>query len=331
VRVAAAKDENAKPATLAGAISAITKTDNAEAWTAALTALVSLDKAKGSGKEQDAGRSAFTSAPKLENVHQALEAAAAKVGEPTAPWAEAALLNLASRSTGSPEAREMSKKALDAGWADAKRRVQIIRAAEKSKSHAIDEKILAAVKDGDKAVANAATSAVKSLKLKQRAEDKTPKIGTMKPEDAIAAVLRTKGDVSLGEQLFTKATCVACHTTSQSQPQKGPYLGNIAQTYKRPDLAMNILDPNKTIAQGFATNLITMKDGTVQMGFVTNEAGDKVTIRNIAAMEFTFAKTDIAKRDTLPTSIMPPGLLINFSVFEFASLLDYLESLSAKK
>lgn len=331
VLIAAARDENSKPATLAGAINAITKTDNADAWSAALTALVSLDKAKGSGKEQEAGRSAFTNAPKLENVHQALEAAAAKVGDPTAPWAEAALLNLATRTTGSPEAREMSLKALDAGWADAKRRVQIIHAADKSKSHAIDAKILAAMDDADKEVAKAAKQAANSLKLKAIAADKTPKVGTLKPEDAIAQVLAMKGDKSLGEALFTKMTCVACHTTSQSQPQKGPYLGNIAQTYKRPDLAANILDPNKTIAQGFATNVITMKDGTIQMGFVTNEAGDKVTIRNIAAQEFTFTKTDIAKRDTLPTSIMPPGLMTNFSVFEFASLLDYLEALAKKK
>ncbi len=328
--IAAAKDEKATPATLAQAIAAITKTDNAEAWSAALTALTALDHAKGSGKEVEAGKSAFFGAPKLENVHQAMEAAAAKVGEPTAPWAEAALLNLAARTTGSPEAREMSQKALDAGWADAKRRLQIIRAADKAKSHAIDAKIIAAATDSDKDVAKAAKQAANTLKLKAIAEDKTPKVGTLKPEDAIAQVLAMKGDKSLGEALFTKMTCVACHTTSQSQPQKGPYLGNIAQTYKRPDLAANILDPNKTIAQGFATNVITMKDGTMQMGFVTNEAGDKVTIRNIAAQEFTFTKTDIAKRDTLPTSIMPPGLMTNFSVFEFASLLDYLEALAKK-
>ena len=40
--------------------------------------------------------------------------------------------------------------------------------------------------------------------------------------------------------------------TSADQPPKGPYLGNIAQTYKRPELAQNILEPSKTIAQGFA-------------------------------------------------------------------------------
>jgi hypothetical protein len=39
---------------------------------------------------------------------------------------------------------------------------------------------------------------------------------------------------------------------------------------------------------------------------------------------------DIQSRQKLPTSMMPPGLMMNFTVKEFASLLDYLESLVKK-
>ena len=328
--IAVAKDPESKPGLLALAITALSKTDSAEGAKAMLAALVTLDQAKGSGKEQEAGRSAFTNSPKLENFHQALEAEAENVGSPTAEWAEAGLINLAARKGGSPEAREMSQKALAKGWEDPKRRVQIIKTAAKVKSHAFDDKILASLDDADKAVASAAKSAAGSLKLEKKAKDNGPLIATLKVEDVVAQVVKTKGDVGLGEQLFTKQGCVACHTTNQSEPQKGPYLGNIAQTYKRPDLATNILDPGKTIAQGFVTNVITLKDGTSQVGFVTNEAGDKVTIRNVAAQEFTYTKTDIAKRDTLPMSIMPPGLVGTLTVKEFASLLDYLEALAKK-
>lgn len=325
-----ANDPKAKAATLAQAITALAKTDSAEGARAMLNALVSLDHVQGSNKEQDAGRNAFLNSPKLENFHQAMESEADKVGTPTASWADAALLTLAAHKAGSPEAREMSQKALDKGWGNPKRRVQIINAAMKIKSHALDDKILASVDDADKSVANAAKNAVKSLKLEKKTKNSGPLIGTLKPEDVIAQVVKIKGDVALGEQLFTKQTCVACHTTSQDQPQKGPYLGNIAQTYKRPDLAANILDPNKTIAQGFATNVFTLKDGSQNLGFVTNESGDKVTIRTITAQEFVYKKSDIAKRDTLPTSLMPVGIVNTLTVREFASLLDYLESLSKK-
>ena len=328
--IQAAEDPNARPGVLAGAIGALAKTDASGSAHAMLTALVALDKTSGYNKDQDAGTSGFLTAPKLENLHQALEAEAAKVGTPTAAWAEAGLLTLATRKTGSPEAREMSQKALDIGWQDAKRRLQIIRAAGKIKSHAIDDKILAAIDDADKNVASNAKNVANALKLQKKDKNSGPLISTMKVEDVISQVVKTKGDASIGEQLFIKQTCVACHTTSQDQPQKGPYLGNIAQTYKRPDLAANILDPNKTIAQGFTTNVIVLKDGSGQMGFVTNESGDKVTIRNIAAQEFTFKKSDIKDRTTLPTSIMPVGLVGNLTVKEFASLLDYLEALSKK-
>ncbi len=43
------------------------------------------------------------------------------------------------------------------------------------------------------------------------------------------------------------------------------------------------------------------------MGFVTDEAGDSVTVRDIAAQEHKFNKADITKRDTVPTSLMPPA------------------------
>ena len=53
-------------------------------------------------------------------------------------------------------------------------------------------------------------------------------------------------------------------------------------------------------------------------------------LRNIAAQEFTFAVKDIKNREKLPISIMPPGLMSNSTLKEFASLLDYLESLAKK-
>ncbi len=123
---------------------------------------------------------------------------------------------------------------------------------------------------------------------------------------------------------------MACHTVSEDAPPKGPYLGSIAEIYRRAELAEAIYLPNKTIAQGFKTNLFTLKDGTAMMGFVTDEAGDSVTMRDISSAEHSFAKSEIAKRDTLPNSLMPPGLMMQFSVHEFASLLDYLEALVKK-
>ena len=330
ILVAAASNPDSTPSTLSQAIAAIAKTDRADSWKAALKGLAILQKAKGSGKEQDSGRESFLNSPKLENVHQLMEAEATAVGTEEALWADAALLALAKRTNGSPEAREMSLKFLDAGWETPKRRIQILQAAARSRLHTIDAKILASLSDPDKNVSAAAKQAAGALRLKPK-EDNTPRVGTLAPEQALKAVLEAKGDAATGEQVFARANCALCHTISQDQPQKGPYLGNIAQTYQRPDLAANILDPNRTIAQGFATQLVSLKDGSTQMGFITNESGDRITLRNAASQEFTWTKEQIASRQTLPNSVMPPGLMAGFSIQEFASLLEYLEALAKKK
>jgi putative membrane-bound dehydrogenase-like protein len=317
------------PTTLSQAITALSKTDSADAVQATLAALEPLKKLPDSGKDYEAALAAFLNAPKLENHHQLVEQIAEKAEWAHSMYAYAALLNLANRKTGSPESIQLSQKALDKGWADPKHRKLIIDAISASKHMPSASKVLAALDDPDAQVKGAAERAAKSMRL-TKIEDKTPKIMTLKPEEALAAVLKEKGDLALGEQVFTKATCVACHTVKESEPQKGPYLGNIAQTYKRPDLAQNILDPNKTIAQGFASELITLKDGTQQMGFITLESATEVKLRNIASQEFTFKTGDIKDRQKLPMSMMPPGLMMNFTVKEFASLLDYLEALAKK-
>ena len=318
------------PEMIAKAVSVLSKTDSADGCVASLAALEKLDQKKGADKLAEIARKAFLEAPKLENHHQLLEGLAAKLDGANSRWADAALLALSARKTGSPESRELSQVALDHGWADAKRRVQILQAIQLTGFHGLDTQVLASVSDANPEIAAAATATAKSLKLEKKGEDKSPVVGTLKPEQVIAAVMEAKGAVDLGKQLFTRQSCVTCHAVSLEEPQKGPYLGTIAQTYTRGVLAENIMDPGKTIAQGFATEIFTMKDGTSQMGFVTLESPDEVKIRTIAAQEFVLKTGDIAKRDKLPSSLMPPGLVSNLTTHQFASLLDYLESLSKK-
>ena len=96
------------------------------------------------------------------------------------------------------------------------------------------------------------------------------------------------------------------------------------------DIAENILVPNKSLAQGFTTNLLELKNGTSVTGFIVTDASDSLTIRNIAAQQQRIAKADITKRTQVETSMMPAGLVNDLTITEFASLLDYLESLAQK-
>jgi len=315
---------------LMNAVIALSKTDSSEGSIASLQTLGTLAKISGAGKEAEAARNTYFSSPKLENHHQALETEAEKVGTPTALTADMALLTLSARKSGSPESKELSGKALDEGWKDVKRRAQILKAVAQLKHNPYADKVLASLDDPDKGVAAAAKNAAKAMKLEKKTAASGPLVGTLKNEQVLAQILKTKGDAALGEQIFTRASCNTCHTTDESQAQKGPYLGNIAQTYKRAELAEAILDPNKTVSQGFATNVITTKDGQSHMGFVTLESADKVTLRNITGQEVSIETKNITSRDKPAMSMMPPGLAAGLTIREFASLLDYLEALSKK-
>lgn len=193
----------------------------------------------------------------------------------------------------------------------------------------LNNKILKAVDDSDDSISKIAKAIIKQLKIKPEVVDNSPKLGSLTAEEIIARVVSNRGDVSHGKEVFAKANCGACHTVRQDEVQKGPYLGTIAKTYKRLELTVAVLEPSKTIAQGFVTNLILTTDGEVRSGFVTSELTDRVTIRDQKGAELTVMKEEIAERKTSPTSVMPTGVMNEFTTFDLSSLLDYLESLSS--
>lgn len=338
VLIKAATDESTPDVARANAVIALAKMDSADGVKAMLKALprlaqVNKEVSNGSERERRLAREAFMDSTKLDNQYAVLASEAAELNDQTSVMADAALLKITYRKDASPEAKAGANSALDTGWQDVKRRAQILRAVKMVEFRPYKDKVLMALGDSNKEVAKAAKAAANTLRL-DPATDK-PNMGgkliaEMQVPDVVAAVLKTKGDVKVGEQLFTQQGCVNCHTTRADEPPRGPFLGNIATTYKRPELAEAILLPSKTLAQGFVANHFLLKDETEYDGFVTLEAADRVVIRIVTAQEITIPLKDIVKREKLERSIMPEGLAGNLNVKEFASLLDYLEALAKK-
>lgn len=318
--------------TLASAVATLAKTDSAAGCLASLQALAKLAITSDPNKDHDfiKARTSLLSSPTLENHHLALEQLAEKQDGGVSQWADAALITLSARKSGSPEARELSQKAITEGWNHPTRRRQLLSAISALKYQGLNPQVLEALEDPDPATASLAKQVANVLKINPQKNDKSPRVSSLKPDQVLKKILTTKGDTSLGEQLFERQSCTTCHASSLNQAQKGPYLGNIAQTYTREVLAESIIDPQKTIAQGFATESFTLKDGSSQVGFVTAESATEVKARTISGQEFTWKTEQIASRTRLPNSLMPSGLVNNLTLHEFASLLDYLESLAKK-
>ncbi len=335
--IALASDAKANDIDRAQAIMALSNIDDAAALRTSVTMLGDLQqdwlRRSSQGRiEIERARQTFIHSTKLDNQHAVFEGIAAEMQGKAAVYADTALLKIAGRKFGSPEPRDAAKKAIDLGLKDSKRAMQIMEAMRLSGDSAFAAQLLPFLKSPDLAIVKSAKDTFFAIKIdpaKVAATVTAPTIATMQTPEVIAAVVRLKGDAKRGEQLFTQQGCIACHTVKVTDPLKGPYLGNIANTYQRSALAEAILEPSKTIAQGFATNTITLKDGSTQMGFVILEAADKVVLRNIASQEITITTADIAKREKSETiSLMPPGLASTLTLQDFASLLDYLEGLA---
>ena len=158
---------------------------------------------------------------------------------------------------------------------------------------------------------------------------KGKKIAQLDLADVSAAVLKGRGNVKQGQQLFTKQGCVACHAVDLAAEQKGPYLGASGAKFPREYLVESVLYPNKVVAQGFQTFQFDLKDGSAQMGFVTGEADGVITLRNIAGQVFKIKRADVKQEKHLPQSMMPEGLAAGLTVEELTSLIEYLGTLKA--
>lgn len=320
------------PAIRAAAVTALAKADlNADTTRALLTGVVALRKSKGDGTLVDTATEAFLNSTFVEKQLATLTAEAAKAAGDTSLWADTALLRIHDRLKDRQKAKAEIAAAFDAGWAEPKRRAQLIEASIGANKKTLAPKILAAVSDADKAVAAAAKKAIDRLKL-ETGPATGPLIGTLKVDDVLAAVLNTKGSVARGKDVYAQLGCANCHTVSPNEPARGPILSQVATIYKRRELAEAILIPSKSIAQGFAANRFVMKDGETEYeGFVISEAADKIVARLVTAQEITIKPADIAKRQKLEKSLMPDGLAAGISVTDLASLVDYLESLAPGK
>ena len=153
---------------------------------------------------------------------------------------------------------------------------------------------------------------------------------TLGDKVATARALKAKGNVARGKTLFTSQACISCHTTADGQTPKGPHLVDISKRYKPAEIIQSILQPGAVIAQGFDTYSFIMKNNDVFVGFVTLESADTISVRTAVGVAVNLPAREIKKRDKLPISSMPPGLVAGLTPKQLADLMAYLQSLKSK-
>lgn len=132
-----------------------------------------------------------------------------------------------------------------------------------------------------------------------------------------------KGDIAAGRQLFA-STCGICHTFGYTGNQVGPGLAG-SNIGKLDYFLENVLNPNGVIGKDYQLNVFKLKGGATMSGIVQFEDAQSFRLVMPGGAKFTVAKGEVEKREILPMSLMPEGLLDALSKEQVINLVAYLQ------
>ncbi len=137
------------------------------------------------------------------------------------------------------------------------------------------------------------------------------------------------GDADNGRRIFlekSEVSCLRCHKIDGVGGEVGPDLTGIGKKQKRDYLLESIVDPNKQIAKGYETVVITLQSGVIKAGILKSEDAKEVRIMTPEGQLLAIPKTDIEERSRGP-SAMPGDLVQKLSRTELRDLVEFLAGL----
>ena len=141
-------------------------------------------------------------------------------------------------------------------------------------------------------------------------------------EDAKVVLVMTP-DAQHGRVVF-RNLCAVCHRLDQEGHAVGPDLFDIRRQPKE-NILFHIIVPDAEIAPAFAPYIVETKDGRLLTGILAGETPTSITLRGPLAQETSLLRSEIAKIEAAPGSLMPNGLETTISRQDLADLLAYLK------
>ncbi len=128
--------------------------------------------------------------------------------------------------------------------------------------------------------------------------------------DAWTKLVGSGGDPDAGRRVFSRTTCVNCHSHSGRGATTGPDLTTLAGQMTSHRLLESILLPSKEVGPLYVPWRVLTVDGKVLTGLKLDESGVGNSLRFQGADGNTFdvALKDIEVQEPIAQSIMPSGL-----------------------
>ncbi len=130
-----------------------------------------------------------------------------------------------------------------------------------------------------------------------------------------------------GKQMFTIASCVACHKMNGQGIEFGPDLAKLDPKLTHADVLREILEPSHKINEKFQPYSFVLDSGKIVTGLILEETPEafKVIENPLLSREPTvIPKSSIDEQVKSKTSIMPQGLLDKLTADEVLDLVAYI-------
>jgi putative membrane-bound dehydrogenase-like protein len=142
--------------------------------------------------------------------------------------------------------------------------------------------------------------------------------------DQYQAALGGDGDAARGKQVYDRA-CSKCHRLAGGGKDVGPDLSTV-QSRPASLLLVDILVPNKSIAQTFESYVVETADGRVLDGVIGPQGPTFVTLRRENGEEDVIQRGDIKTMRATNLSAMPADMETQVSQSEMVDLIRYIKT-----
>jgi quinoprotein glucose dehydrogenase len=139
------------------------------------------------------------------------------------------------------------------------------------------------------------------------------------------------GDAEAGRRIFfdkAEVSCLRCHKVGGVGGEVGPDLSDVGKRQPRDYLLESVVDPNKQIAKGFETLVLTLTNGKTVVGVLKSEDAREVRLMTAEAKLVVVPKDKIEERQA-GKSAMPEDVTKYLSRSEVRDLVEYLAGLKA--
>ncbi len=139
-------------------------------------------------------------------------------------------------------------------------------------------------------------------------------------------VCLTGGNAEEGKKVFlekAEVSCVRCHKINAEGGEVGPELTGLGEKMGREYLLQSLLYPNASIAQGFESVLVTLKNGTTYAGVIKSETDTELEVNSPEDGLLKLKKAEITAREK-GLSGMPDGFGGVLTKQEIRNLVEFL-------